>query len=77
MGVVRSLADSSKRASFRTSGSGSSRHDSRNDRAGELREFEADGVRILLVRRGDEFFAFPPLCPHHQEELEILGICRQ
>lgn len=42
---------------------------------GDLREFDADGVRILLIRRGAEFFAFPPLCPHQEEELEISGIC--
>jgi nitrite reductase/ring-hydroxylating ferredoxin subunit len=42
---------------------------------GNSREFEANGVRILLVRRDDEFFAFPPLCPHQEEELEISGVC--
>ena len=42
---------------------------------GELREFNADGITILLVRSGGEFFAFPPFCPHQEEELEISGIC--
>ena len=42
---------------------------------GELREFNADGITILLVRSGGEVFAFPPFCPHQEEELEISGIC--
>src|SRR5512132_4409086 len=41
----------------------------------DLKQFEVDGVQILLVRSGEDFFAFPPLCPHQAGELEISGIC--
>jgi nitrite reductase/ring-hydroxylating ferredoxin subunit/uncharacterized membrane protein len=33
-------------------------------RAGELRRVEADGVRVLLVRRGDRIFAIGETCSH-------------
>jgi toluene monooxygenase system ferredoxin subunit len=41
----------------------------------DLKQFEVGGVQILLVRSGEDFFAFPPFCPHQEEELEISGIC--
>jgi toluene monooxygenase system ferredoxin subunit len=33
------------------------------------------GVRVLVTRVGDEFVAFPPLCPHMAEPLETSGVC--
>ncbi len=43
--------------------------------AGSLKEFEIDGVPILIANLGDIFRAFPPVCPHMEEPLEFSGIC--
>lgn len=40
----------------------------------ELRECEAAGITVLVLRAGDEFFAYPPHCPH-QEEALVRGLC--
>ena len=40
----------------------------------DLREFEVEGVTVLLARTGDEYFAYPPLCPHQEEPLRK-GAC--
>jgi toluene monooxygenase system ferredoxin subunit len=39
----------------------------------ELKEFEVEGVTILLARAGGEYFAYPPLCPHQEEPLRKGG----
>jgi toluene monooxygenase system ferredoxin subunit len=40
----------------------------------ELKEFDVDGVVVLLARVGEEYFAYPPLCPHQEEPLRK-GLC--
>lgn len=40
-----------------------------------LKRFEVDGVPMVVARVGDEFFAYPPLCPHQEEQLEASGVC--
>lgn len=40
-----------------------------------LKQFEVDGVRILIANIGDGFRAYPPLCPHMEEPLAQSGIC--
>ncbi len=39
-----------------------------------LKAFDVDGVPILIANLGDEYRAFPPLCPHMEEPLENSGI---
>lgn len=41
----------------------------------ELKQFEVDGVTILLARLGEDFLAYPPLCPHQEEVLAVSGVC--
>ncbi len=36
---------------------------------GTLREFNVDGLRIVLARVGDDCYAFQALCPHMRAEL--------
>ena len=43
--------------------------------ANTLKLFDVDGVPILIVNLGEEFRAYPPLCPHMEEPLEQSGIC--
>jgi toluene monooxygenase system ferredoxin subunit len=43
--------------------------------SGRLLGMEIKGVRILVTRIDDDFVAFPPLCPHMAEPLELSGIC--
>jgi toluene monooxygenase system ferredoxin subunit len=40
----------------------------------ELREIEIDGVVVLVLRRKEDVFAYPPLCPHMESQL-IFGTC--
>ncbi len=40
-----------------------------------LKQFDVDGVRVLIANLGEEFKAYPPLCPHMEESLEESGIC--
>ena len=40
-----------------------------------LKQFDVDGVSILIANLGDEYRAYPPLCPHMEERLEQSGIC--
>jgi toluene monooxygenase system ferredoxin subunit len=42
---------------------------------GGLTGIEVQGVKVLVARVGDAFVAFPPLCPHMAEPLEISGVC--
>ncbi|HZS83230.1 MAG TPA: Rieske 2Fe-2S domain-containing protein [Stellaceae bacterium] len=40
-----------------------------------LRKFEVDGVPVVAALVEGEVMAYPPLCPHMAEPLEISGIC--
>ena len=40
-----------------------------------FRAFEVNGVGLLMANIGGEFFAYPPLCPHMAEPLEVSGVC--
>ena len=40
-----------------------------------LKRFDVDGVPILIANLGEEFRAYPPLCPHMEEPLEQSGFC--
>ncbi|MBV9523584.1 MAG: Rieske 2Fe-2S domain-containing protein [Alphaproteobacteria bacterium] len=40
-----------------------------------LKKLEIDGIPILLARIDGEVRAYPPLCPHMAEPLEISGLC--
>ena len=40
-----------------------------------FRQFEVNGVALLVANIGGEYFAYPPLCPHMAEPLEISGVC--
>ncbi len=42
---------------------------------GTLKQFEVEGVRILVANVGGEYRAYPPLCPHMEEPLAESGIC--
>lgn len=39
-----------------------------------MRAFAVGDAEVLVVRSRDGFFAYPPLCPHEQAELEF-GTC--
>ena len=41
----------------------------------ELKQFDVEGVAILLARLGEDFLAYPPLCPHQEEVLAVSGVC--
>jgi toluene monooxygenase system ferredoxin subunit len=43
--------------------------------ANGMRKLEVDGVPVLVARVDDEFFAYPPFCPHMAEPLEVSGVC--
>jgi len=40
-----------------------------------FRKFEVNGVPLLIANVEGQFFAYPPLCPHMAEPLEISGVC--
>ncbi len=40
-----------------------------------LKKVELDGVPILVARVDGQVVAYPPLCPHMAEPLEISGVC--
>jgi toluene monooxygenase system ferredoxin subunit len=40
-----------------------------------LVRFEVEGVPVVVARQGDEFYAYPPLCPHMAEPLVESGVC--
>jgi toluene monooxygenase system ferredoxin subunit len=42
-----------------------------------LREFDVDGIPVLIANLGDGFRAYPPMCPHMEEPLAESGICKQ
>ena len=39
-----------------------------------LKQFEIDGVSIVVANYGDGFRAFPPYCPHMEEPLAGTGL---
>jgi toluene monooxygenase system ferredoxin subunit len=39
-----------------------------------VRQFDVDGVPVLLVKYGDAFRAVPPICPHMEEPLAESGV---
>jgi toluene monooxygenase system ferredoxin subunit len=43
--------------------------------SGHLTGMEIHGVKVLVTRIDGDFVAFPPLCPHMAEPLEMSGIC--
>jgi toluene monooxygenase system ferredoxin subunit len=40
-----------------------------------LKKIEIDGIPILIANVEGEVRAYPPLCPHMAEPLEISGVC--
>lgn len=40
-----------------------------------LREFDVDGISIVLARFDDDVRAIPPACPHMEEPLATSGLC--
>ena len=43
--------------------------------SGQLTAVEIHGHKVLVTQVDDAFVAFPPLCPHMAEPLEISGVC--
>ena len=41
-----------------------------------LREFDVGGIPVLIANLGDEFRAYPPMCPHMEEPLAESGVCK-
>lgn len=39
-----------------------------------IKQFELDGIKIIVANYGDGFAAFPPLCPHMEEPLSTSGM---
>ena len=39
-----------------------------------IKQFEVDGIKIILANYGNGFAAFPPLCPHMEEPLSTAGM---
>ena len=42
-----------------------------------LAKFVVDGVSLVVAKVGGDFFAYPPLCPHMAEPLEVSGACSE
>lgn len=43
--------------------------------ANAFKKFHANGIDVIVANVGGEFRAYPPLCPHMAEPLEISGVC--
>lgn len=43
---------------------------------GTIREFDVEGIEILVSNIDDIFRAYPPMCPHMEEPLEDSAICK-
>jgi toluene monooxygenase system ferredoxin subunit len=41
----------------------------------ELCRFDVDGIAVVAARVAEECVAFPPLCPHMAEPLDVSGMC--
>jgi len=39
-----------------------------------LKQFEVDGIKVIIGNYGKGFAAFPPLCPHMEEPLSKAGM---
>ena len=39
-----------------------------------IKQFEVDGIKIIVANYGSGFAAFPPLCPHMEEPLSTAGM---
>jgi toluene monooxygenase system ferredoxin subunit len=39
-----------------------------------IKQFEVEGIKIILANYGDGFAAFPPFCPHMEEPLSTAGM---
>ncbi|MFT5116001.1 MAG: toluene monooxygenase system ferredoxin subunit [Parasphingorhabdus sp.] len=42
-----------------------------------LKQFNVDGVSVLVANIENEFRCFPPECPHMEERLSDTGICNK
>lgn len=42
---------------------------------GSFRKFDINGISLIVANVGGEFCAYPPLCPHMAEPLEVSGVC--
>lgn len=40
-----------------------------------IKLFDVEGISILVARVGEQFAAYPPVCPHMEEPLEESGLC--
>ncbi|MGU9956716.1 MAG: Rieske 2Fe-2S domain-containing protein [Arenicellales bacterium WSBS_2016_MAG_OTU3] len=43
---------------------------------GSLKEFEVDGIEILVSNLEGEMRVYPPMCPHMEEPLAASGLCK-
>ncbi len=39
-----------------------------------IKQFEVDGIKLIIANYGAGFSAFPPLCPHMEEPLSTAGM---
>lgn len=44
--------------------------------AGTIREFDIDGIEILVSNIEGELRVYPPMCPHMEEPLEDSAFCK-
>ena len=42
-----------------------------------LKQFEIDGIPVLVANIDNEFRCYPPACPHMEERLSETGICNK
>lgn len=42
-----------------------------------LKQFDVDGVAVVVANIGDTFRAMPPFCPHMEEPLSESGVCEK
>ena len=40
-----------------------------------LKQFEVDGITVVVANLGDDVRAYPPTCPHMEEPFAESGIC--
>jgi toluene monooxygenase system ferredoxin subunit len=43
---------------------------------GNVREFDIDGIEILVSKIDGELRVYPPMCPHMEEPLDGSAICK-
>ena len=44
--------------------------------AGAIKQFDVEGIEILVSHIDGEFRAYPPMCPHMEEPLADSAICK-